>query len=291
MLIDVHNHPDWIGRDLEKFVANMDECGIDRTWILSWECPQDEYDPSFVGPVLPPPGRFGPIPFERCLAYKERAPERFVLGYAPDPRRWDALGAMRAAIEIHGVRVYGELKVRMMFDDLDALRMYRFCGERKVPVLVHVDYQAKGSGIYPRPDYWYGGGIEPLDRALAACPDTSFIGHGPGFWSHISDDDQASVPGYPKGPVAGEGKLVAMLRRRPNLFCDLSAGSGLNALTRDTAFAVRFLTEFQDRICFGRDYFDKRLKDFLDGAGLPAAALGKICSGNALRLVPDDPAA
>ncbi|MEZ4659345.1 MAG: hypothetical protein R2911_17415 [Caldilineaceae bacterium] len=30
-------------------------------------------------------------------------------------------------MDVYGVQVYGELKPRMMYDDLDALRMYRFC--------------------------------------------------------------------------------------------------------------------------------------------------------------------
>ncbi|MFA7674219.1 MAG: hypothetical protein WCY62_10260, partial [Clostridia bacterium] len=38
-----------------------------------------------------------------------------------------------------------------------------------------------------------------------------------------------------------------------NLWVDMSAKSGWNALTRDPAFTMEFLDEFQDRIMFGTD--------------------------------------
>jgi predicted TIM-barrel fold metal-dependent hydrolase len=80
-----------------------------------------------------------------------------------------------------------------------------------------------------------------------------------------------------------------MLRNYPNLCADLSAGSGLNALQRDPAFAVDFLLEFQDRLLYGRDDFNNRLQEFLDGLGLPQEVLLKVYAANALRLVPDEP--
>ena len=45
MIIDAHNHPDWHGHDLLKFLHNMADCNIDKTWLLSWEAPLDEVDP------------------------------------------------------------------------------------------------------------------------------------------------------------------------------------------------------------------------------------------------------
>jgi predicted TIM-barrel fold metal-dependent hydrolase len=287
MIIDVHNHADWHRHDLKKFIENMDQFGIDKTWILSWECPETEFDPNYNKHCIGL-GKVGPVPFERCLSYVERAPERFVLGYAPDPRRPDAIDQLNAAIEIYGVRIYGELKLRLMFDDLDAIRMYRFCGEKGLPVLVHIDYEFYRGTPYPRPNYWYGGGIEPFERAVAACPETNFLGHAPGFWAHISDDDQYNKVAYPKGKVVRDGKITKMLRKYPNLYCDISAGSGCNALSRDPEHAKEFLTEFQDRVCYGRDYFDNIHQEFLNSLGLPKEILDKIYYKNALKLVPLD---
>ena len=84
------------------------------------------------------------------------------------------------------------------------------------------------------------------------------------------------------------GKVPELMKACPNLFADLSAGSAYNALTRDPGFGKEFLLEFQDRLLYGRDQFDNRLQEFLHGLGLPTKVLGKIYSGNALRLVPDE---
>jgi predicted TIM-barrel fold metal-dependent hydrolase len=183
------------------------------------------------------------------------------------------------------VRLYGELKLRMAYDNPDALRLFRFCGERGLPVTVHIDYEFDTGRTYPRPNWWYGGGIEAFERAVRACPNTIFIGHAPGFWAHVSDDGQFDQVMYPKGEVI-PGKVVEMLRQYPNLYADLSAGSGLNALQRDPAFAVDFLVEFQDRLLYARDNFDNRLQEFLSSLALPAEVLSKIHSDNALSLVP-----
>lgn len=287
-IIDAHNHPDWHGHDFARYIRNMDEHGIVTTWLLSWECPDDEYDHNFDNcvPSCLTSGGPGPIPFSRCLAYSERAPERFVLGYAPDPRRAGGLDRLRAAVEIFGVRVCGEVKLRMMCDNRDAVRMYRYCGEQNIPVTIHLDYELDRDSPSPRPNYWYGGGIDAFERALKECPETVFLGHAPGFWAHISDDGQYDRVAYPEGKVRPGGKLLRLLRQYPNLYCDLSAGSGLGALQRDPDFALEFIDEFQDRLLFARDCFDNSLYDYLSGLDLSDEVLEKIFHGNAERMLP-----
>lgn len=289
MIIDAHNHADWHGHDLDRFLANMDKYNIDKTWLLTWICPRDEYDPSYNNVVnIDSENIKGPISFLRCLSYVERAPDRFILGYAPDPRKPEAIDLLDAAIEIHGVRVCGEIKLRMMYDNPDAIRMYKFCGEKNVPVTFHIDYEFDRGVKYPRPNYWYGGGIDAFERAIKACPYTIFLGHAPGFWAHISGDGQHDKTSYPKGKVVAGGKLIQMLRDYPNLYCDWSAGSGRNALQRDPEFAKEFIFEFQDRILYARDYFDNAHQEFLTSLDLPRDVLDKIYYKNALKLVPLD---
>ena len=284
MVIDCHNHPDWHGHNFDRFIANLDEHGIDVNWLLSWEAPLTEFDPVHAH-YCPHPDH-GPIPFARCLAYKEKAPDRFVLGHAPDPRLPESMDLLRGVVEVYGVRVYGELKLRMCYDNPDAIRMFRLCGELGLPVTVHIDYEFSTGKTYPRPNWWYGGGFASFERAVRACPETRFLGHAPGFWAHISGDDQYDKASYPKGPVLPGGLIIKALRELPNLHCDLSAGSGLNALKRDPEHAKSFLLEFQDRILFGRDYFDGEHRAFLDSLGLPPDVLDKIYCRNALALVP-----
>ena len=285
MIIDAHNHLDWHDHDLDRFLENMAANNIDVTWLLSWECPADEADPSYNAAMMSLSDKV-PIAFSRCVSYAERAPGKFVLGFAPDPRRPEAIDQLDAAISIYGVKVCGELKLRMMYDNPDALRMYRFCAEKKLPVIVHIDYEFDTGRKYPRPNYWYGGGIEAFERAIQACPKTIFLGHAPGFWAHISGDDQYNKVAYPKGPVLPGGKLIQMMRDYPNLYCDLSAGSARIALDRDHEFSRDFLIEFKDRVLYARDYFDNLHQELIDSLNLPQDVRELIYSGNALQLAP-----
>lgn len=285
MVIDAHNHPEWHGHTIERFIENMDTNRIDITWLLTWEAPEDEYSPSLLSSI-PHREKYGPIPFNKVVEYIKQKPDRFIPGYAPDPRRPEAIDLLAGAISLYGVRIYGELKLRMMYDNPDALRMFRFCGKKGLPVVVHIDYEFETGVSYPRPSWWYGGGIEAFERAIIKCPETIFVGHGPGFWAHISGDDKFDKEVYPSGKVIEGGKIVEMLRKYPNLYCDVSAFSGLNALKRDIEFGKKFILEFQDRIMFARDYFDSKHKEFFDSLGLAKKILDKIYYKNALKLVP-----
>ncbi len=283
MLIDAHNHPNWHGYDAKKILNNMDEQGIDRMWLFTWEVPENEYDPSYHKAL--PPGGVG-IPLEDVLQVGREARDRFVLGYFPHPKRPDAADRLRAAHEIHGIQVASEMKVRVLFDDPDAIQLYNACAEMKLPITIHLDYPINhGRGNYPRPNYWYGGSIEAFERAIVACPETTFIGHAPGFWAHISGDDLYDKESYPRAPVLPGGKLWDMMRQYDNLWADLSAGSALNALKRDPEAGKKFLIEFQDKLLWGRDYFDTALMDFFQPLSLPKDAYDKITYRNALRIL------
>ena len=282
MLIDAHNHPNWHGHDADRILANMEQHGIDLMWLFSWEVPATDYDPRYHR-VLPP-GAAG-IPLADVLEVGRAAPDQFVLGYMPDVKRPDAIDRLKAAVEIHGIRVASELKQRVLFDDPDALAVYRFCGEQKLPITIHLDYPIATAYRYPRPNWWYGGSLDSFERAVAACPDTIFIGHAPGFWAHISGDDRAAKEFYSTGPVMPGGRVLHLLDTYSNLYADLSAGSGFTAITRDPAFGKQFLERYQDRLLFGRDYFDGRLMDLLQSLNLDREAFAKITHRNAQRLL------
>jgi len=284
-LIDAHSHPNWHGHDVSAFFANMDDFGIQKSWLLTWICPTDEYDASYhrsVSPIARANG--GPISFEDCVRYKERSPDRIILGYAPDPRKPDSLDSMKAAVDIFGVQVCGELKLRMMYDNPDALRLYKFCGSKGIPVTVHIDYEFDRPHNYPRPNFWYGGGIGAFERAIAACPDTAFLGHAPGFWAHLSGDDKFDKEPYPSGPILPGGKAVDLFRRHPNLYGDMSANSCLKALQRDLAFTKDFIIEFQDRLLYARDCFNNDHQEFFRSLKLTKSVEEKIFRLNAERL-------
>jgi predicted TIM-barrel fold metal-dependent hydrolase len=154
--------------------------------------------------------------------------------------------------------------------------------------VLHLDVpylpDAQGQPVYQ--PVWYGGGAEQLERALQACPETIFIGHAPGFWRFLSGDEASEQAVYPPGPVQPGGRLLTLFDRYPNLWADLSAGSGLNALKRDAAFGRDFLMGYADRLLYGRDDKGNALQTYLHSLDLPQDVLDKLLYRNALKLAP-----
>ncbi len=60
--------------------------------------------------------------------------------------------------------------------------------------------------------------------------------------------------GAPKSPVKPGGAIDRLMDTFPNIYGDLSAGSGANAISRDPVFGREFLIRRQDRLMFGTDY-------------------------------------
>jgi predicted TIM-barrel fold metal-dependent hydrolase len=291
MVIDTHQHVFWHGRDDAGLIADMDEHGVGLAWLLTWECHPMEHPDTYVNVLNPehirPDGTHRGIPLEDLIAARNRYPDRFVLGFCPHPLMGDAPARLRAAAGIHGVRVCGEWKFRIPFDDPRCLELYRVAGELRMPVVLHLDVpylrSEEGKPVYQR--NWYGGTVENLERALTACPETIFIGHAPGFWREISSDADSAPGAYPVGPVLAPGKVHALLERHENLYADLSAGSALRALKRDPEQAKLFLEQYSSKLLFARDYYGGDLLDFLRGLELSDASMQAILRANAEKLL------
>jgi len=283
-IIDAHAHVKWYGYDAARLVENMDEHGIDAMWLLTWEVPKQDIEAGLYGSVFWP-GRVE-MPLEDIMDAVAQFPDRFVPFYAADPTRPGAMQRLAGAVKLNGVRGCGELKSRIMMDDPRALEMFHFCGENGMPVVFHVDVPLPRHQLGRDPGVWYCCDWVNLARALETCPKTVMLGHGPGFWREISGDADSSPEAYPKGPVAPGGVLWKFMDTHPNLYCDLSAGSALYALSRSPEVGKEFLKKYQDRCVFGRDGFDDRMHAFIKSCRFSAAVTRKIMGGNALRLVP-----
>ena len=289
MIIDAHQHVFWHKKNDADLIADMDECGIGFAWVLTWEIPPGEaragmgvFNPATVRPEGYSPG----MTLDDVLKMHDRYPDRVIVGYCPDPTLGEAPEMFEAAYHMHGARVCGECKFRVLMDDPRCLNLFRRAGKLGCPVLFHIDvpYRADGKGGTAYDAYWYGGTIENVERALAACPETTFVGHAPGFWREISGDADRDGKVYPDGPVAAGGRLIRVLQAYPNLYADLSAGSGRIALQRDPAHARKFLNRFADRLLFGRDMHGAELHNFLRTLNLPKTVRDKIYHKNAMRL-------
>ena len=268
MRIDCHNHVNWLGYDAKRIIAHLDALGIHQVWLHTWE--------EVIGQL----SDYEHLSYEDMWKACRRHPDRFVPFYAPDPRRPNAQRSLRSAIR-KGLKGFGECKVRICVDNPDLVQLFRIAGDAGLPVMLHLDKAMP-------PDYrqWYNHDIDGLGRVLEMLPHVNFVGHGPGFWRHVSGDEDGDPSPYPKGKVTPGGKMPRLLRRHPNLCCDLSAGSGLNAISRDRAWGRRFLVRHADRILYGTDQFDRKHLDYLEGLKLDRRVMRRIMGGNAARLLP-----
>jgi predicted TIM-barrel fold metal-dependent hydrolase len=291
MLIDSHQHVGYINHDASAVIDEMDRLGIDQAWILTWYLPSDEDSPDYHSGSDPrymrPDGTHAAMPLSGVIEACRRYPDRFIPGYCPDPRLPQAPALLEAACRMHGIRICGEWSYRTPLDDPRSLNLLRKAGELGCPVVLHMDApwrpDGRGSRVYD--PQWYAGSIDALERALQACPQTTIIGHAPGFWRYLSGDEPHTSALRPQGSVTPGGKVIELLNTCPNLYADLSAGSGLTALSRDVSHARSFILKHADRLLYGRDQYGHDLYAFLQTLDLPAAVLDKLLSGNAQRLL------
>ena len=91
------------------------------------------------------------------------------------------------------------------------------------------------------------------------------------------------------GAVAAGGAIDTLMDKYPNLYGDLSAGSGAGAISRDPAFGREFLIRRADRLMFGTDFLapgqDVPQLELFAKIDLPADAATKIFRDNARRLL------
>jgi len=274
-IVDTHQHVCWHRRNARGLVADMDAHGIAYAWLLNWCIGPAEEDPEYhqyFNPALHRSDDTHPgIPLTELLSAEAQFP----------------VALLESAHAMHGARVCGEWKYRQLLDDPRSLEIFRAAGRLHMPVVLHLDvpYLKNSSGTWVYQPLWFGGTVAHLERAMQACPDTVFIGHAPGFWREISGDADDRTELYPDGPVTPGGRLLPLFDRYPNLYADLSAGSGRTALARDPAHAVDFLTRYADRILFGRDYYEQKLHEVLRTLPLEAEVVEKIYWRNAECLV------
>jgi predicted TIM-barrel fold metal-dependent hydrolase len=153
----------------------------------------------------------------------------------------------------------------------------------------------------------YNHNFEAFERVLRDHPDTVFIGHAQAWWANVSaavprDPAAPGYSAYPEGPVVPGGLTDRWLADFPNLYGDLSAGSGLNALTRDPEFTRGFLRRHERKLLWAtdcpcrdgagdwggaqrRECFAARSLPVLRELAPSPEAFERITSGNARRLL------
>ncbi|MBF88970.1 MAG: hypothetical protein CMG75_04780 [Candidatus Marinimicrobia bacterium] len=293
MIIDSHQHIFWHGRNDKDLVNDMKENSIHHSWLLTWEIPTDHDDKTYhsvLNPIhMKSDGTHSGIPLSDLVKASDMNKKKFSLGYCPDPRLESASDLFEAAVKMFGVKICGEWKFRINIDDISCIRLFEKAGELNCPVVLHLDvpwlYTSKGKEFQKN---WFGGTIKNLNSLLLACPDVNFVGHGPGFWREISGDASESPDLYPNTPIKKEGSIQKLFNKHSNLYADLSAGSGLNAIRRDKIYAKTFIEDFSDRLLFGRDYFGSELIKTINELELAGSVKESVLSKNAMKLVKID---
>jgi len=184
---------------------------------------------------------------DQVKAIDAAAPGRFIWFTSADVTKPDAERTLTQAVK-SGAQGFGEMKFHVAADGPELRRMYALAADLRVPILIHfqeVDHT-------PNEGTWSTGYAKVFESILKAYPNTTFIGHADAFWANVSADyhDEAVYPG---GPVARGGVTDRWLADYANLFGDLSAVSGNNALARDPGFSSDFLKRHQDKLLFGSD--------------------------------------
>lgn len=294
MFIDVHVHAyraDCPAADgttrfatPEQVLQRYDQLGIERGFLMPLigpECYLPQSNEDILDMCAASGGRF--IPF--CNIDPRG------MTNAPDAPLGDWLSHYRE----RGCKGVGEVMPNLPFSDPRCQNLFRHVEAAGLPLTFDISAQLGGDyGFYDDP------GLPQLEQTLKRFPRLIILGHGPAFWSEIAAlETVADRGGYPSYPVRGEGVVPKLFRRYPNLYGDLSAGSGYNALARDPQYAASFLNEFQDRLLFGTDLcgadMPVRLPAFLDRlrdrGAISADVYRNVARHNACRLFNLDGAA
>ncbi len=242
-------------------------------------------------------GNCSPLTSEATRHVADAAPDRFVWFCGVDPRAGsnepDAdLTWFLQHYKMLGAKGVGELTANLYADDPWVENLFACAAELELPVTIHIS---------PKMRYNYGIvdeiGLPRLEKMLKKYPQLKILGHSQPFWAEMSADLQDVLEqrnGYPQGKVI-PGRLVELMREYGNLYCDLSAGSGMNALRRDPEHAARFLEEFSDRVLYGCDIcaagnthqyeFDAFLKKMLADGLLSEENYARVVRNNAIGLL------
>ena len=246
-------------------------------------------------PLVTPEAQWSLSTSEDCKVIADEYPDRFVWFCSIDPRmgtNTDSADLARIAEHYKklGAKGMGELIAQLYADDPKMDNLFSCLEALDMPMTIHIASQF--GGCYGIVDEL---GLPRLEKMLKKHPKLKVLGHSQCFWSEISaDNTEESRMLYPTGKVT-EGRIAQLMRCYENLYCDLSAGSGMNALMRDPEYAVSFLEEFSDRILYGCDIcavtnkhpykMDAFLTSLRESGALREETYKKIVRENAVKLL------
>lgn len=225
----------------EELIRWWDKLGVEKGCILPETAPES---PSILNTQSN----------EEIMRFCKTHPDRFIPFCNVDPRncfndRTTPFTRILTHYKERGYKGIGEVTCNLPILD-DRVQAF-FAGAEEVGFSVTpqlAPFMGENYGLVDLP------GLPGLEDTLKRFPKLKIFGHSQSFWCEIGTyktwDERK---GYPSGKIDVEGRIPQLMRKYPNLYCDISAGSGNRALLRDLDYAGKFLTEFQDRVMFGID--------------------------------------
>ncbi len=250
-VIDIHQHTNYAGRTDDQLIEHQRKMGVTRTVLLPAG--------SKYGLAVGAGGN------ESVVALARRRPELFLYFANEVPDLPGARQVLEKYLKLGAIGI-GEQKFPVECDSPAIHMVAEVAEEFRVPVLLHFQHAT------------YNMGIERFHTVLEKHPRVTFIGHAQTWWGNIDRNHEQTVL-YPKTKVTPGGITDRLLADYPNMYGDLSAGSGLNSLLRDEEHARGFLERHQDKLVYGSDCDDR--------VGEGAACSGSQCLAAIRRLAPN----
>jgi predicted TIM-barrel fold metal-dependent hydrolase len=236
-IIDIHQHLGYSGRPDEALLAHQRAIGATTTMLLpAGRAAAGSSTHGGVANGLQAQALGNEACYQFALAHRTT----FLFGANDVPDLAGSIQEIERYLK-RGAKVIAEQKFGVECDSAEMQRIYALAGEYDVPVLMHWQFKM------------YNYGFERFHKILAKFPRVKFLGHAQTWWANIDRNHTDQTVLYPKGPVSPGGLTDRYLSDYPNMYGDLSANSGLTALTRDETFTRDFLARHRDKLVFGSD--------------------------------------
>lgn len=249
-VIDIHQHINFRVRPDDVLLRHQEAMGVDKTILLPAGSPfnrESTLDGKGNGLQADVLGT------DTAAKFVQEHPDRYAFFCNEVPDADDAVKKIEGWLERGAIGI-GESKFHLEIDSPPMIRIYEVARAYQVPILLHFQYRT------------FNMGFERFYKVLDMFPTVNFIGHAQTWWSNISAGEEKNEL-YPKTKVTPGGITDQYLSDYPNMFGDLSAGSGLNAMTRDEEHAGDFLDRHYKKLFFGSDCADH-------------VGAGEACSGS-----------
>lgn len=227
-IIDIHQHTNYSGRTDDQLIAHQRAMGVTTTILL-------------------PAGKYYGLDAQcggndTCQRLKDRLPGEYLQFANEVPYLADARENITRFLKAGAIGI-GEQKFRVLSDSTYLLKLADIAQEFDAPILLH---------------FWdgdYNMEFARFHKTLEKYPKVNFIGHAQTWWGNIDKDYKQGVM-YPDGKVTPGGITDRLLADYPNMYGDMSAGSGLRAILRDEDHYRGFMERHQDKLLFGSDCND-----------------------------------